>query len=118
MNRVLAGILVAAFGASVAAAQDSSAPNQQQTACHEKVVELTNQLSPLHKHRTALWTERKTIGSSGGDAAKYKLARLDHELTQVTKQIDGVTKQIDNEKKICDDLTAKSANRSKPGVRQ
>jgi hypothetical protein len=118
MYRVLIGIfIVCTLGASLthaqltavapASAQSSDKTSQQVNACQDKVIDLSGQLVPLQKKRTGLWTERKSIGTSGGDSAKYKLTNIDQEIAQVTKQIDGVTRQIDTEKKRCDDLTTK-----------
>src|SRR5712692_7379244 len=118
MYRVLIGIfIVCMVGASLthaqltavapANAQTGDKAAQQANACQDKVTDLSNQLTPLQKKRTGLWTERKTIGTSGGDSAKYKLANIDQEISQVTKQIDGVSRQIDTEKKRCEDLTVK-----------
>src|SRR5262249_25379647 len=103
---------VLASGASPIHAQNSIAVTQMSTqagnkaeqaaVCGEKVVQLNEQLHPLHTKRNALWTERKSIGASGGEAAKNKLARIAGELLQVTKQIDGLTGQIDSEKRRCE----------------
>ena len=118
MYRVLIGILfVCTVGASlthaqltaVAPANAQAGDKTQVSACQDKVTDLANQLAPLQKKRTGLWTERKTIGTSGGDSAKYKLANIDQEISQVTRQIDGVSRQIDTEKKRCEDLTTKPA---------
>ena len=113
MTRVLLGLLlVSVLHASSARAQNlsASAPapgqSQQVLVCHDKVAALSTQLSPLQKKRVALWTERKTVGTSGGDLARYKLAQLDQEIAQVQKQIDGVNNQIDSENKRCDDMAA------------
>ena len=118
MYRVLIGIfIVCTVGASLthaqltavapAIAQTGDKTSQQVNARQDKVTDLSSQLVPLQKKRTGLWTERKTIGTSGGDSAKYKLANIDQEIAQVTKQIDGVSRQIDTEKKRCEDLTVK-----------
>lgn len=119
MKKILVGLLVLAFGVTLARAQASSAVvptaaqsgerNSQLTACNNKVSDLANQFPPLQKKRTALWAERKTIGTSGGDSAKYKLAGVDQDIAQVTKQIDGVTRQIDSEKRRCDELASKAS---------
>ena len=115
MTRVLLGLLlVSVLHASSGRAQNLSASataptlgqSQQVLVCHDKVAALSNQLSPLQKKRVALSTERKTVGTSGGDLARYKLAQLDQEIAQVQKQIDGVNNQIDSENKRCDDMAA------------
>jgi peptidoglycan hydrolase CwlO-like protein len=92
-----------------AAAQSGDKVSEQVNACREKVNDLSNQLPPLQKKRSGLWTERKSIGTSGGDSAKYKLTHLDQEIGAVTKQIDGVNRQIEVEQKRCTELTAKPA---------
>ena len=96
--------------AAPAGAQSGDRNAEQVAACHLKVNQLAEQLRPLQAKRTSLWAERKTIGHSGGETAKFKLANLDKELVQVTKQIDGVNGQINSEKKRCDDLAAKPAS--------
>jgi hypothetical protein len=109
MKKVLLGLLIVLlFGPPGTWAQTTTTPaagrSHQTLVCNEKVTELTKQLSPLHNQRSVLWTERKMTGTSGGDMARYKLSRLDQEITQIQKSIDDVSSQINTEKKRCDDL--------------
>jgi hypothetical protein len=107
MKKVLLGLLIVLlFGPPGTWAQTTTTPaagrSHQTLVCNEK--ELTKQLSPLQEQRSALLTERKMTGTSGGDMASYKLSRLDQEITQIQKSIDDVSSQINTEKKRCDDL--------------
>jgi len=120
MNKVLLGLglwALAVVGAqaetlsasSASATSTSSASggqNRQVLVCNEKISVLTNQLSPLYQKRLGLWSERKTIGVSGGELANYKLSQLDQQIAVIQKEIDGVNGQIDTEKKRCDDLAS------------
>jgi hypothetical protein len=108
MKKVLLGLLnVLLLGPLGTWAQTPTTPaaerSHQTLVCNEKVMELTKQLSPLQMQRSALWTERKMTGTSGGDMARYKLSRLDQETTQIQKSIDDVSSQISTEKR-CNDL--------------
>src|SRR5262245_49157168 len=123
MKRLLAVcIFVPAFCVTLAQAQNAAPTtgqsadkvSQQVAACNDKVTEISNQLPGLQKKRVGLLAERKTLGTSGGDSARYKLSRLDQEISQLQKQIDGVSTQVTTEKKHCDDLAkpapARNAN--------
>ena len=89
----------AAFAESVAA---------QVETCRQHVVELTEQSRKQQTKLTTLRAERKTIGVSGGEVARFKLANLDQELRELTKQNQTVNAQIDSEKKRCDSLGSKA----------
>jgi hypothetical protein len=89
--------------------QSSNKQAEQLAACELKIAELSEQIRPLQLKRTGLWSERKTVGHSGGETAKFKLAAVDKELLQITRQLDGVNGQINSEKKRCDDLAAKAS---------
>ena len=129
MSKILGGLfLLAALGGAAAAhAQNSSKAGQTGAqsadkkaellaACHLKVNQLTEQLRPLHAKRAGFLTERKRVGQSGGETAKYKLSHLDQEIVRITKQIDGVNGQINSEKKRCDDLASKPASSVRSGA--
>jgi peptidoglycan hydrolase CwlO-like protein len=108
MKKVLLVFLIVLFfaprGAWAQTITTSATGKSHQLICNEKVTDLTKQLSPLQKQRSALWVERKMTGTSGGDMARYKLSQLDDEITQVQKTIDDVSSKINTEKKRCDGL--------------
>lgn len=116
MRIVLIGLLsVCSLGALPAWAQSSTgvapAPqSDQQFACQQKVTQLTEQTRPLQTKLSTLRTERRGIGASGGEVARFKLANLDQEISQLSKQLDGVNGQIAAEKKHCDELAGKPAH--------
>jgi hypothetical protein len=56
-----------------------------------------------------LRTERKTLGVSGGELVRYKLANLDQEIREHSKQNQSINAQIDSETKRCEILAAKAA---------
>lgn len=113
MRNLLIGLLlVSVVEAPSAWAQGStgvapSAQSEQQFACQQKISQLTEQIRPLQSKLAGLRTERKGVSASGGEVARFKLANLDHEISQTSKQLDGVNGQIATEKKRCEDLAGK-----------
>lgn len=121
----LATSLAVLGGASAVHAQGAPATQSGQGAgslanqldtCRQHVIQLTEQARIEQTKLVSLRAERKTLGSSGGELARYKLTNLDQELKEHSKQYQNANTQAENEKKRCDMLAAKaeSANRGKP----
>jgi hypothetical protein len=118
LRAVVFGIVFAALGEAPAVhAQGSSPPTlaSQLDTCHQNAVQLAEQARVQQTKLVSLRAERKTLGSSGGELARYKLANLDQELKEHSKQYQSANTQAETEKKRCDALAAKveSASRSK-----
>ena len=118
-------LLAVLGGVPVAHAQGSPATQSGQAVgsltnqldtCRQHVVQLTEQARVELAKLVGLRAERKTLGSSGGELARYKLTNLDQELKEHSKQYQNANTQVENEKKRCDALAVKveSANRGKP----
>ncbi len=109
-------VLIVTFGeASVVYAQGTSAaPSSGQPAlaaqldtCRQNTVQLTEQARVQQTKLVSLRAERKTLGSSGGEMARYKLANIDQELKEHSKQYQSASAQAEAEKKRCDTIAAK-----------
>lgn len=112
------GIPVAyAQGTSTVPTTGQSAPAlaAQLDACRQNSIQLTEQAHVQQGKLVKLRAERKTLGSSGGEMARYKLANLDHELREHSKQYQSANALAEAEKKRCDAIAAKmeAANRGK-----
>ena len=130
MSKILFGlvlwcVLAVLGGAPAAFAQGTSAAPQggqsapslvaQLDTCRQNVVQLTEQARVQQTKLVGLRAERKTLGPSGGEMARYKLANLDQELKEHSKQYQNANTLAETEKKRCDALAAKveSAGRGK-----
>jgi chromosome segregation ATPase len=116
MKKIFVGVVVfsALGGAMQAHAQGSSAPPQasladQLESCRQNVVQLTEQSRGHRTKLASLRAERKTLGVSGGELVRYKLANLDQELRERSKQNQSIIAQIDSENKRCETLAARAA---------
>jgi hypothetical protein len=109
----------AAYAQSTSAAPSSgqSAPAlaAQLDTCRQNSVQLTEQARVQQTKLVSLRAERKTLGSSGGEMARYKLANLDQELKEHSKQYQSAIALAEGEKKRCDAIAAKmeAASRAK-----
>jgi hypothetical protein len=114
---VIVIVLAALGGAPAVYAQGAPANSLagQLDTCRQNVVQLTEQARVQQTKLVSLRAERKTLGTSGGEMARYKLANLDQELKEHSKQYQNASTQAETEKKRCDALAAKmeSASRSK-----
>jgi seryl-tRNA synthetase len=110
-------VLAALGGVPAVYAQGSPATSlaNQLDTCRQNVIQLTEQARVQQTKLGSLRAERKSLGSSGGEMARYKLANLDQELKEHSKQYQNANAQAEAEKKRCDALAAKmeSASRSK-----
>jgi septal ring factor EnvC (AmiA/AmiB activator) len=111
MRSVVMGLLLVPVLAAWATIAQSSTVVAQATsqsdqlfACQQKINQLNDQLRPLQTKLASLRAERKGVSHSGGEVARFKLANLDQEISQISKQMDGVNGQITAEKKRCDDI--------------
>jgi uncharacterized protein (DUF3084 family) len=120
MKKFFVGVFVfSVFGGAMTAAmpahaQGSSATPQaglanQLESCHQNVVQLTEQSRGHRTKLASLRAERKTLGVSGGELVRYKLANLDQELKERSKQNQSTITQIDSETKRCELLAARAA---------
>jgi hypothetical protein len=117
-------ILVMALGetpAAYAQGAPSSGPSApalaaQLETCRQNTVQLTEQARVQQTKLVSLRAERKTLGSSGGEMARYKLANLDQELKEHSKQYQSANALAEAERKRCDTIAAKmeAASRGKP----
>jgi hypothetical protein len=106
-----------AQGTSAAPSSGQSAPAlaAQLDTCRQNSVQLTEQARVQQTKLVSLRAERKTLGSSGGEMARYKLANLDQELKEHSKQYQSANALAEAEKKRCDAIAAKmeAASRAK-----
>ena len=103
-------------GAAPAYAQGAqSQTGDQLDTCRQNVIQLTEQ-SRLEQAKLAkLRTDRKTLGASGGEVVRYKLANLDQEIREHSKQNQSLSAQVETESKRCDAIAARaSGNRGAP----
>jgi hypothetical protein len=114
MDKMLVGFLLFVAlifvlgGVPGAFAQTSNAATQLET-CRQHVIQLTEQSRTQQTQLTKLRAERKAIGVSGGEMARFKLANLDQEIRDLTKQNQSVNVQTESETKRCDGLAAKAS---------
>jgi outer membrane murein-binding lipoprotein Lpp len=117
---LIVALYICALGTVPPKAQGTSNPQSAQSdqlfACQQKVNQLSEQVRPLQSKLASLRAERKGIGASGGEVARFKLANVDQEISQIVKQIDSVNGQITSEKRHCDELAGKPATPSPPAA--
>jgi hypothetical protein len=75
-------------------------------------------LRARQKKLVSLRNERKTVGLSGGEVAKFKLASLDQEIRELSRQSEQLILQIDSAGARCEQLAAKMNNRPAPAQPQ
>jgi len=87
----------------------------QLDTCRQNSIQLTEQARVQQTKLVSLRAERKTLGSSGGEMARYKLANIDQELKEHSKQYQSANALAESEKKRCDTIAAKmeAASRGK-----
>lgn len=85
-------------------------------SCRQHVIQLNEQSRVTQKKLAALRSERKTIGVSGGEMARFKLTNIDQEIRENSRQHQSLITEIDAETKRCDSLEEKlaSGNASPP----
>lgn len=98
--------------------QSQASPAEQLEACRRQVSQLDEQLRARQKKLVSLRNERKTVGLSGGEVAKFKLASLDQEIRELSRQSEQLIAQIDSEGARCEQLAAKANNRPAPAQPQ
>ncbi|HXF90122.1 MAG TPA: hypothetical protein VNK48_17375 [Xanthobacteraceae bacterium] len=98
--------------------QSQASPAEQLEACRRQVTQLDEQLRARQKKLVSLRNERKTVGLSGGEVAKFKLASLDQEIRELSRQSEQLISQIDSEGARCEQLAAKANNRPAPAQPQ
>ncbi len=98
--------------------QSQASPAEQLEACRRQVTQLDEQLRARQKRLVSLRNERKTVGLSGGEVAKFKLASLDQEIRELSRQSEQLISQIDSEGARCEQLAAKVNNRAAPAQPQ
>ena len=89
--------------------QPQTSPAEQLQTCRQNVVQLDEQLRIHHKKLFTLRGERRTIGVSGGEMARFKLATIDQEIRELSKQSQSLLTQIETERNRCDAIAAKIA---------
>ncbi|HWP26118.1 MAG TPA: hypothetical protein VNL39_07220 [Xanthobacteraceae bacterium] len=94
--------------------QSQASPAEQLEACRQHVTQLDEQLRSRQKKLMSLRNERKTVGLSGGEVAKFKLASLDQEIRDLSRQSEQLIAQIDSEGARCEQLAAKMSSRAGP----
>ena len=87
--------------------QPSTSVAAQVETCRQHVVQLAEQSRTQQTQLTKLRAERKTIGVSGGEMARFKLTNLDQEIRDLVKQNQSVNAQAESETKRCDNIGAK-----------
>ena len=98
---------VCAQGTSVAPPTGQSALAAQLDTCRQNSIQLAEQARVQQTKLVSLRAKRKTLGSSGGELARYKLANLDQELKEHSKQYQSANALAEAEKKRCDTIAAK-----------
>ena len=96
--------------------QSGASVSGQLETCRQHVIQLQEQARLQQTKLAGLRAERKTIGTSGGEVARFKLANLDQELRELSKQNQSVNAQVDSEKKRCDSLAAKASSGNRGGA--
>jgi predicted RNase H-like nuclease (RuvC/YqgF family) len=81
-------------------------------ACRRNVMQLDEQLRARQKKLLSLRNERKSVGLSGGEVAKFKLSSLDQEIRELSRQSEQLIAQIDSENARCEQLATKVSNRA------
>jgi chromosome segregation ATPase len=92
--------------------QSQASPADQLEACRQHVTQLDEQLRARQKKLVSLRNERKTVGLSGGEVAKFKLSSLDQEIRELSRQSEQLIAQIDSEGARCEQLAANVKNRA------
>jgi hypothetical protein len=93
--------------------QPQGSPAEQLQACRQNVVQLDERLRTQQKKLTSLRAERKTIGVSGGEVARFKLTTIDSEIRELSKQSQALLTQIETEGHRCDAIAAKMSGQSR-----
>jgi seryl-tRNA synthetase len=81
-------------------------------ACRRNVMQLDEQLRARQKKLLSLRNERKSVGLSGGEVAKFKLSSLDQEIRELSRQSEQLIAQIDSENARCEQLATRVSNRA------
>lgn len=89
-----------------------ASPAEQLAACRQNVTQLDEQLRARQKKLVSLRNERKTVGLSGGEVAKFKLTSLDQEIRELSRESERLIAQLDSEGARCEQLAAKLNGRA------
>lgn len=92
--------------------QSSASAAEHIEACRRNVMQLDEQLRARQKKLLSLRNERKSVGLSGGEVAKFKLSSLDQEIRELSRQSEQLIAQIDSENARCEQLATKVSNRA------